>query len=240
MANNDNMEIKSRERDYSKGKVYKIEPVIDHDEGDIYIGSTTKQYLSQRMTMHKSEYVRWKGGLRDKHIRSYDLFEKYGFENCQIVLIESVDCKGRDELFLREAYYIKSMKCVNKLMPIRTDQEKKEYNEAFKKKYYEEIKKNVRQYYDTNKEKIIEYQHKYREENPDKIRQYKKNYQEEHIDEIRERRKKYCEEHKEEIKIRTSQPITCICGSITNPKHKSRHEKTEKHLDYLKNNKIEQ
>ena len=30
---------------YSNGKIYKIEPIIDHDEGDIYIGSTTKKYL---------------------------------------------------------------------------------------------------------------------------------------------------------------------------------------------------
>ena len=24
-------------RDYSKGKIYKIEPICEHDEGDIYI-----------------------------------------------------------------------------------------------------------------------------------------------------------------------------------------------------------
>ena len=43
-------------KDYSKGKIYKIEPICDHDEGDIYIGSTTKEYLSQRMTLHRNDY----------------------------------------------------------------------------------------------------------------------------------------------------------------------------------------
>ena len=39
------MTTKSK-KDFSKGKVYKIEPVCDHDEGDIFIGSTTKDYLT--------------------------------------------------------------------------------------------------------------------------------------------------------------------------------------------------
>ena len=34
--------------DYSKGKIYCIEPISEHDEGEIYIGSTTKHYLSDR------------------------------------------------------------------------------------------------------------------------------------------------------------------------------------------------
>ena len=37
-------------RDYSKGKIYKIEPTVDHEENEIYFGCTTKEYLSQRMT----------------------------------------------------------------------------------------------------------------------------------------------------------------------------------------------
>ena len=40
---------------YSNGKIYKIES----DLGDlIYIGSTTKYYLSQRMERHRFDYVR--------------------------------------------------------------------------------------------------------------------------------------------------------------------------------------
>ena len=35
--------------DYSRGKLYKIEPICEHPEGDIYIGSTTKKTLAERM-----------------------------------------------------------------------------------------------------------------------------------------------------------------------------------------------
>ena len=38
--------------DCSKGKVYRIEPICDHDECDVYNGSTTKLYLSDRMFYH--------------------------------------------------------------------------------------------------------------------------------------------------------------------------------------------
>ena len=45
---------------YNNGKIYKIEPICDHDEWDIYIGSTTKQYLCQRMATHKYYYKKYK------------------------------------------------------------------------------------------------------------------------------------------------------------------------------------
>ena len=46
-------------KDYSQGKIYKIEPTCDHEVRDIYIGSTTKQYLSQQMTNHRKQYLQW-------------------------------------------------------------------------------------------------------------------------------------------------------------------------------------
>ena len=102
--------------DFSKGKVYKIEPIYDHDEGDIYIGSTTKDYLSQRMVKHRSSYKQWKKGKR-KLTTSFNLFDKYGIKNCQIILLESVNARNYNELEAREAYYIQSLKCVNKNIP---------------------------------------------------------------------------------------------------------------------------
>ena len=47
---------------YSQGKVYKIEPIVEHEEGDIYIGSTCCKYLSQRMKTHRGNYKDWKNG----------------------------------------------------------------------------------------------------------------------------------------------------------------------------------
>ena len=61
---------------YKNGKIYKIEPREDHCEGDIYIGSTTKQYLSQRMVQHRGDYMRFKNGIHNK-TNSFDLFRKF-------------------------------------------------------------------------------------------------------------------------------------------------------------------
>ena len=59
--------------DYSKTKIYKIESTL----GDkVYVGSTCKQYLSQRFQQHKHNYKYWKDGKYNK-TTSFDLFDLY-------------------------------------------------------------------------------------------------------------------------------------------------------------------
>ena len=132
---------------YSNGKIYKIEP-INGEDGDVYIGSTTKKYLSQRMTAHRTDYKRF---LNEKgaNVRSFKLFEKYGIENCKIILLELVNANTKDELLAREAHYIKSVACVNKMVPLQTS---KEYREANRDLINE---KNI-QAYTANKDAINE------------------------------------------------------------------------------------
>ena len=45
--------------DYQKTKIYKIE---SHLGDKIYVGSTAKEYLSQRFQQHKNHYKHWKNG----------------------------------------------------------------------------------------------------------------------------------------------------------------------------------
>lgn len=109
---------------YSNGKIYKIEPIIEHDENDIFIGSTTKQYLSQRMENHRSSYKSFKNQNKNKLDCSlYTIFDKYGVENCRITLIEKVNVQTKDELLAKENYYIQNNKCINKLIPAKTKKE---------------------------------------------------------------------------------------------------------------------
>ena len=54
---------------YDNSKIYKIEPLNIENEGDIYIGSTTKHKLSERMANHRYSYRKWKNG-------NYSLFCK--------------------------------------------------------------------------------------------------------------------------------------------------------------------
>ena len=105
--------------DYSRGKIYKIEPIVEHEEQEIYIGSTSLKYISSRMAFHKTSYNRWKSNTHGK-IMSFDLFDKYGFDNCVITLIENVNANTKEELLQKERHYILSMKCVNKFIPLRT------------------------------------------------------------------------------------------------------------------------
>ena len=120
---------------YKNGKIYKIEPRGDHSEGDVYIGSTTKEYLCQRMTAHRSGYNCFKRGTRQHKLTSYDLFDKYGVENCDIILLELVEANSKDELVSREAHYIRTIKCVNRFVPLRTTREyKQEHKEVISQK----------------------------------------------------------------------------------------------------------
>lgn len=104
---------------YGNGKVYKIWSL----NGDkIYIGSTTKDYLCERMSAHRRRYRCW---VKDKqhYMSSFDLFEEYGLDNCQIELLEAKVCTTRDELHQLEGKYIRELSCVNKLIAGRTLQE---------------------------------------------------------------------------------------------------------------------
>jgi hypothetical protein len=191
---------------YQNGKIYKIE-ALNGEEGDVYIGSTCKQYLSQRMDKHREMYRYWKKGNKGCNMTSYILFEKYGIENCIIVLIETSPCNKRDELFSREAYHIKSMKCVNKSIPLRTGKEYREDNKDkicdYKKEYYEENKEKIsdeqKEYYENNREERLIYKNIYYHSNQDKITELGKKYYNEHKDEIKDYGKSYYQENKEKI-----------------------------------------
>ena len=120
---------------YKNGKIYKIEPRGDHDDGDVYIGSTTKEYLSQRMTAHRGGFKSFKSGSRKHKLTSFNLFDKYGVENCDIILLELVEANSKDELVSREAHYIRTIKCVNRFVPLRTTREyKQEHKEVISQK----------------------------------------------------------------------------------------------------------
>jgi ribosome-interacting GTPase 1 len=125
---------------YSNGKIYKIEPIVEHPEEDIYIGSTTKQYLSQRMDEHRGSYKKWKYGKLGKTM-VFDIFDKYGVENCRILLLESVNANSKDELIAREGHYIRTLKCVNKKIEGIT---KKEQKQLYYQKHYDKIQTHKR------------------------------------------------------------------------------------------------
>ena len=126
---------------YNSSKIYKI---ISNQTNKIYVGSTTKLYLSQRLTAHKSAYNYWLKGHLKSYITSFDLL-KLG--DVEIILLENVNANSKDELHARERYYIELYKdiVVNKNIPSRTDDE---YNQT------EECKLRDKKYRQTEKYKL--------------------------------------------------------------------------------------
>ena len=136
---------------YQNGKVYKIQDV----GGNMcYIGSTTKEYLSQRMTEHRQKYRKWLEDKSNDRFTVYEIFDTYGVENCNIVLIELCPCNSKDELTKLESRYIRTENCVNKVIP---DRGSIDYRYDYYITNLEHQKKQVSDYRKLNKAKIKEY-----------------------------------------------------------------------------------
>jgi hypothetical protein len=148
---------------YNNGKIYKL--VSNHTD-KIYVGSTCKERLCQRLGVHKNDYKEWLKDNNNSYISSYELF-KLG--DVEIILLESIKCETKDELLKKEREYIEKYKdiIVNKIRPSRT---RKEYREDNK----EEIKQYKKNYDVENKEEIKQYKKKYYEDNKDNILEKKK------------------------------------------------------------------
>jgi hypothetical protein len=137
---------------YANGKVYKIEAMNAPEEEKVYVGSTTKQYLSQRMDFHRYDYGKWLKGKCCK-TTSFELFEKYGVDNCKIILLETYPSASKDELLSREAHYIRTLNCVNRNIPLKQWHEQEEENMFLHK---EHSKTYAKTYYELNKTVINE------------------------------------------------------------------------------------
>ena len=169
---------------------------IDYSKGKIYrincadlvyIGSTV-QALSMRMTGHRRDYKAWLNG-KYHYISSFKLF-KLG--DPVITLIEDYPCDRKEQLISRERFHIENNDCVNKKIPGRTMAEYYEDNK-------EAIIERVKEYRKNNREVIAEKQAEYRELNKGAIAEKMKKYYEANKEAIVEKTKKYYEDNKEAI-----------------------------------------
>ncbi|MEI8137910.1 MAG: hypothetical protein WCH21_11345, partial [Bacteroidota bacterium] len=74
----------------------------------------------------------------------------------------------------------------------------------------------------------------WREENKDEIKEQKKQYYQEHKTEILEQINQYYQDNKQTIDERRNQKYNCFCGGKYTLRHKSRHFKTPKHLECIR------
>ena len=210
---------------YQLGKIYKL--TSEHTD-KIYIGSTCKKLLCQRLAHHSSRYKQWKKE-KSSYVSSFELFE---LGSVQINLLESCPCNTRDELLSRERYWIEKYKDItfNKYLPIMTCEEKKE-----KVKNHNELNKEIilskrKKYYEANKEIICQKNRERKILNKEKILIRRKEL---YKDKGKEKSKNYYEANKEKILEERKQKHICLCGMEITISHKLRHEKTIKHLKYI-------
>ena len=182
---------------YQQGKVYCIK---SPHTPNIYIGSTI-QPLSYRMSLHNYHYRKHTKGEHG-NISSFDIIK---FGDAYIELIENYPCANKEELEKREGEIIReSPNSINNNIAGRTKQQYYEDNKESilerHKQYYEDNKESIRerhkQYYDDNKESIREHAKQHYEDNKEYYNQYSKQYREDN----KEKYIQYRENNKESIK----------------------------------------
>tara|TARA_R110001606_G_scaffold30617_2_gene94586 strand:- start:14160 stop:14648 length:489 start_codon:yes stop_codon:yes gene_type:complete len=146
--------------------IYKI---TNPSTGQIYIGSTYKN-PEVRFQSHKYHYNNYINGNSNKQLSAFKLFENNCMNICYVSTIESLVVNSIYELRDTEAKHILEakrfeLKLVNKNIPNRTLSQ-----------YYLDNKQKYKNYYESNKTRILDYQKNYNNTNRDSIKQYHKQY----------------------------------------------------------------
>mgnify|MGYP003679851819 CR=1 FL=1 len=200
---------------YQKGKIYKI---ISPHTDKCYVGSTTKDRLSNRLAHHRSDFKNGKNTTSSKYILELGDYE--------IVLLELFPCNSKDELHARERHYIETLDCVNKQKPLRSKLEHYQDNKDI-------IIQKCKEYYQANKDDIKEYKKEYQLKNKDKIKEIQKEYYQDNKDKLKEKQKEYRLQNKDKFKEINKVKITCECGCLIRKSNILKHKQSKKHLDLI-------
>lgn len=169
---------------YNNSKIYSIR---SNQTDKIYIGSTT-QSLSKRFSKHNCDYKSYLLG-KYHYVTSFEICK---YDDSYIELIEEFSCNNVEQLCKREGELIRSYNCVNKCIAGRS----------------------VKEYYEDNKDKIIQNNQIYNKNNIDKHNKSSKKYRETHKNIINEKH-------------------ICECGGKYTTSCKSNHIKTAKHQKFF-------
>ena len=194
--------------DYSRTQFYKI-VCKDLTIIEIYVGHSTN--WTKRKNKHK--YSCNNENSKEYNYPVYQFIRNNGgWDNWDMILIEDYSCENKLQATQRERYWIETLNAtLNCNIPSRTYQE----------------------YYETNKDKILQQTKQYIQENKDQILQQRKQYREENVELISQRKSIYYEKNKERIIQKRNEKITCECGSSVIRANLGRHQQSKKHQDYM-------
>ena len=216
---------------YQNTKIYKI---VDISYTGKYIGSTYDT-LSSRMTKHRCDYRRFKKG-EYHYVSVFDLFDKYGLENCKIELIEHYPCENIDEQRKREGYHIQNEDCINKRVAGRDSKQyyrehiewATEYNKQYRQANMEVLREKGKEYREKHKEKAQLYNKQYRETHLDTIKEKQKEYYDRNKDILAEKNKEYRDQHKDKLAVQSKKYYQLHIDSIREYKKKYREENRDR------------
>ena len=219
---------------YANGKIYKI---VDNTSDMVYVGSTCEPTLARRLAGHVGNYKLYlKGNNKQRYITSFKIIANDDYD---IILIENFSCNNKDELHARERHWTNRIDCVNKVKNQGLYKEigqtvyRQQYNKEYCEKNKEPLQEIHHMYYEANKEVIQEKHMKYCQEHKEEIAQYKKQYAKDNKEYLKQQNKQHYEANKEKIRQRVSEKQDCECGACYTIQHKKRHEKSQKHQNYL-------
>jgi len=192
--------------------IYKIVCLSNPDL--LYVGSTANFYA--RRHTHKSSCNN-PNNEKHNHKKYVAIRENGGWDNWNMVIVDEPKqitlIKSR---MIEEEWRVKLNANLNSIKCFITNEESKEQEKQYRNENADKIKEWHKQNRINNSDELNEKSKQYRNENADKIKEWHiKNY----IDNEKHFKKKH----------------TCECGGVYTITHKSRHEKSKKHIHYLEN-----
>jgi hypothetical protein len=184
---------------YQNGKIYTLR---SYQTDDIYIGSTT-QSLAKRKGGHKCNYTQFQKG-KGHYVTSFEVVK---YDDCYIELLEEYPCENRQQLEKREGELIRTTDCVNKAIAGRNSKQYYQDNReqllekatSYAKTHKTQISKKHKQYYQDNREQLLEKATSYAKTHKTEKSAYDKEYHKTHQQQKIACSKQHYETNKAEI-----------------------------------------
>ena len=146
---------------------------------------------------------RWEcNGAGYKRTALQPYIEKFGWDNIQHIVLFKDQTK-ENALWIEDFLITTAQEdgvCINKKRSGNISKE-----DGYRQEYYQQNKNQSKQYYEINKEKILEQQKQYYEINKEQISEQKKQYYETNKGQILEQHKQYYETNKDKIQEQKKQ-----------------------------------
>jgi len=209
--------------DYSKTIIYKI-VCNDLEIKETYVGHTTN--IVKRRYEHKHGCNNEKSSHHNLKIYQ-TIRANGGWDNWSMVQVCEFPCNNMEEARAEERRYYELLNAsLNMINPYRNQREYYDVNR-------DTILEKKKEYRDVNRDTILEKQKEYRDVNRDKIKEKQKEYYDVNRDTILEKKKEYRDVNRDKIKEKRQVKYTCDCGSTIRGGGKTQHEKSHKHLNYV-------